>query len=375
MRKILFYFIVAFSLIACDKGGDPNNAIEVEKGDTNQLVWADNTEGKSGVTFKTTGAWTSTISESSPAKPARAASEVEAPDWISIDPPSGETAGTYSINILLKANFTNQARTATITINCEGQSLSISITQDAKTEEGETPNEHVTGLSLNKNSIKLDKWSIDTLIANVKPTYALNKTVFWSSSNESVVKVDENGVLTPNEWASVGSNATITAITQDGAKSAQCVVTIVNPSANGEGQLTGTDINAHFSKQFSFYYGHQYLSYSNGYSLINVDLIGESGVFSCHFGVPAATKTLIGGDYTFVTDEDGDYKLDFKPGVFVCSPLLEHYKQYPSGGTVKVSIQGDIYTITFNVDTDYNREPGKITGTYIGELRIVEKDI
>lgn len=372
MRKILFYFIAAFSFIACDNGNDPSDTIEVEKGDTNQLVWADNTQGKSGVTFKTTGAWTSTITESSPAKPVRLASDVSAPDWISIDPAEGKSAGTYTINISLKGNFTNQARTATITINCEGQSLSISITQDAKTEEGETPNEHVTGLTLNKSSINLDKWSKDTLIAIVKPVYALNKTVFWSSSNESVVKVDENGVLTPNEWTSVGSHATITAITQDGAKTALCVVTIVNPAANGEGQFTAADINAQISEQFSFYYGHQYLSYSNGYSLINVDLIGESGVFSCHFGVSTTTESLTEGVYNFVTDDDGDYKLDYKPGVFSCSPLLGNYKQYPSGGNVTVALSGDIFTITFNVDTDYNNNPGKITGTYIGKIRKVD---
>ena len=67
MRKILTMLFVSFVILSCDKNDDgETTAITVpNQTELEQTVYADNTTGKSGITFTTTGAWTSSINESS----------------------------------------------------------------------------------------------------------------------------------------------------------------------------------------------------------------------------------------------------------------------------------------------------------------------
>ena len=58
----------------------------------------------------------------------------------------------------------------------------------------------------------------------VNPSDAYNKAVVWNSSDESVVKVDENGMLTCLK----AGKATITVTTVDGGHTATCVVTVID---------------------------------------------------------------------------------------------------------------------------------------------------
>ncbi|NLU47396.1 MAG: Ig-like domain-containing protein, partial [Syntrophomonadaceae bacterium] len=55
--------------------------------------------------------------------------------------------------------------------------------------------------------------------ATVSPSNAANKKVFWTSDNEEVATVDEDGRVT----ALAVGNATITATTEDGGKKATCM--------------------------------------------------------------------------------------------------------------------------------------------------------
>ncbi len=80
----------------------------------------------------------------------------------------------------------------------------------------------VTGVSLNKSSTTIKYGGNETLIATVSPEDADNKKVSWSSSDESVATVDNDGKVTA---VSVGS-AVITATTEDGEFKATCAVTI-----------------------------------------------------------------------------------------------------------------------------------------------------
>jgi hypothetical protein len=98
-----------------------------------QTAYADETQGSDGVTFVTTNAWTSTITEESPQM--RAA----APDWITISPDHGDKAGAYTITITLVPNTTGEDRTATITISCEGTEITITVTQKGTKEDGTVP--------------------------------------------------------------------------------------------------------------------------------------------------------------------------------------------------------------------------------------------
>ena len=85
----------------------------------------------------------------------------------------------------------------------------------------------VTGVSLDESSITLDVGGNQTLTATVTPEDATNKKVCWSSDNEAVATVSEDGVVT----AVAGGTAVITATTHDGLFTATCTVTVNAPDA------------------------------------------------------------------------------------------------------------------------------------------------
>ena len=55
---------------------------------------------------------------------------------------------------------------------------------------------NVTGVNLNKTSTELTVGGNETLTVAVLPDNATDKTVTWSSSDESVATVDNNGTVT-----------------------------------------------------------------------------------------------------------------------------------------------------------------------------------
>ena len=101
----------------------------------------------------------------------------------------------------------------------------ISITVKAKTIS-------VSSVSLDKNSLSLEKDGTATLKATVTPSNATNKNVSWASSNTSVATVDESGKVT----AKGKGTAKITVKTEDGGKSAECTVTVTETEKPGEGE-------------------------------------------------------------------------------------------------------------------------------------------
>ena len=81
-----------------------------------------------------------------------------------------------------------------------------------------------TSIALNQTTATLEVTETITLIATILPENATDKSVEWSSSDETVAVVDENGVVTA---ISIGE-AVITATTADGSNlSASCKVTVV----------------------------------------------------------------------------------------------------------------------------------------------------
>ena len=79
----------------------------------------------------------------------------------------------------------------------------------------------VDRVTLEPNTLTLEKGEKGTLTATVAPTNATNKGVTWSSSNPEVATVD-NGVVT----AGIGGGTTITVTTEDGSKTATCTVNV-----------------------------------------------------------------------------------------------------------------------------------------------------
>ena len=80
----------------------------------------------------------------------------------------------------------------------------------------------VTGVTLNDKELLLAPNDTITLIATVQPDDATNKNISWTSSNPAVATVSDNGLVT----AIADGNATITATTKDGSKTATCSINV-----------------------------------------------------------------------------------------------------------------------------------------------------
>ena len=173
-------------------------------------------------TFMATESWTTSITDT------------KSSTWLTVEPSSG---GAGSVNMTVKAdpNVTDKARKATVSIKCGSTTVSFTVEQAAKPADPADPVDPVdpvepvepiavTSISLNKKELVLSEGDSETLVATVKPDDATDKTVTWSSSNDSIATVDKNGQVTAvKEGAAV-----ITA--KAGEKSATCDVT-VNASA------------------------------------------------------------------------------------------------------------------------------------------------
>lgn len=105
----------------------------------------------------------------------------------------------------------------------------------------------VTGVTLSKNSAEVALNKTITLTANVQPSNATNQNITWSSENESIATVNNNGVVTP---VALGTT-NIVATTVENGFFAKCAMTVKEASAepqSGEilfGTASGrTSINA-----------------------------------------------------------------------------------------------------------------------------------
>lgn len=118
----------------------------------------------------------------------------------------------------------------TATITAKIGNISASCTVNVTTS--------VTGVSLNKTSLELEKGASSTLVATVAPTDASNKNVIWKSSDSNVATVDSSGKVTAK---GVGT-ATVTVTTVDGEKTATCTVTVkkLTPTISGANQIEVT---------------------------------------------------------------------------------------------------------------------------------------
>ena len=134
-------------------------------------------------------------------------------EWTS----SNESVAIVDVNGLVTAYSVGEATiTATTT---DGTNLSASCKVIVVPTLAES-------IALNKTEISLEATETATLVATVLPELTTDKSIEWSSSDETVVIVDENGVVT----AIAVGEATITATTTDGSNlSASCKV-VVNPT-------------------------------------------------------------------------------------------------------------------------------------------------
>ncbi|MBO4286005.1 MAG: Ig domain-containing protein, partial [Bacilli bacterium] len=81
---------------------------------------------------------------------------------------------------------------------------------------------HVESISLDKTELEMVAGDKTTLSASVLPADAENKSVTWSTSDESIASVNKNGKVS----AISAGKVTITATTVDGGFTASCSVNV-----------------------------------------------------------------------------------------------------------------------------------------------------
>ena len=181
----------------------------------------------------------------------------------------------------------HKAGTATITAIAQTKDSTVSTTFAVTVKTVA-----VTGVSLNKTSSTLAVGDSETLTATVAPSNASNQNVTWTTSNNGVITVDEEGKVT----AVSSGTATITVTTEDGNKTATCSYTVSEASA-ASGWLTSLTV------------GDEVVLCCQDATaeLTSVSSIGEYTTYSTE---PAATYTLTvcsgtsSGSYAFKTSSD-----------------------------------------------------------------------
>lgn len=137
---------------------------------------------------------------------------------------AGESYGGYSVDTLADLNPTN-------TEHSEGRNARIkAFTNERNANEDIKINE----MTMNISEVELEYGDSAQLSVSISPSNATNIDVNWTTSNEAVATVDNNGKVTAMSYGS----AIITATARDGSDvSTSCVVT-VNPVLAEEIEIT-----------------------------------------------------------------------------------------------------------------------------------------
>lgn len=117
----------------------------------------------------------------------------------------------------------------------------------------------VTGVSLNITTLDLPLFRSQALTATVEPLDADIQNVTWQSSAPTIVSVDNNGNIKALQAST--APVTITVTTEDGVKTAECVVTVVAPDLyTSLSQLSESILDGTFNTEdASCYVGNMYV--------------------------------------------------------------------------------------------------------------------
>jgi uncharacterized protein YjdB len=130
----------------------------------------------------------------------------------------------------------------------------------------------VTGVTVSPASASILIGATQQLTATVAPSNATNKTIGWTSSNNSIATVSSGGLVS---GIAVGT-ATITVTTQDGAKTATSAVTITSSSGttcSGNGPIAAGQSIADYTYDVT----------SNSGTTVNVKFTAGTPISGCDF--------------------------------------------------------------------------------------------
>ena len=215
----------------------------------------------------------------------------------------------------------------------------------------------VTGIVLDKSSLRLGVGRTYTLNAIVTPTNATDKSYTWSSSDTSVATVSSSGVVT-----GVGlGTALITVTTTDGGKTAQCSVEVVPVPVEGVSlnktstTLIITDNNSSPTEQLTATITPNDAANKNvtwTSSNTAVATVSDSGLVTA---VGKGTATIT------VTTEDGSYQASCVVTVRkqkVVTINTNSSASWTSNGNVRTTTSGDVsiaFSRLYSTESGYVR--------------------
>ena len=139
------------------------------------------------------------------------------PDWVKVQSITSGTS-SYEWNVVFSATANNSFnREGTIVIKANTDSKSLPVKQEGKNGAYVA----VQSVSLSSTELSLTEGDTATLTYEISPLSASIKNVSWSSSTPSVATVESGRVQALAEGTTL-----ITVTTEDGNKSASCVVTV-----------------------------------------------------------------------------------------------------------------------------------------------------
>jgi hypothetical protein len=232
---------------------------------------------------------------------------------------------------------------------------------------------NVLSVTLNKTTDTLTIGDTDTLTTAINPTNATNQNVAWTSSNNSIAKVDTTGKIT----ALSAGTATITVTTADGSKTASCVVTVNNEM----GYVNNSYLNVRSSPEILSDNVVGQLYYYEKIEILDTEFDASSGItwdkiiynnaygytsdgYIIHYSSPPDNVVNIAKNITNQF-EVGD--LNQIAGNFDGQGLSLGYFQWCIG-------QGSLQPLLYRMDKQYNSELKNIFGTNYASLHNMLQD-
>lgn len=145
--------------------------------------------------------------------------------WQNGEEPTEPTTTSTTVTTATTTS-TSTTQPSSSSISTPDEPVSKTTTEPSSTTETKPTVVKASGISLNTNKLALTRYGTDVkekLTATVTPNETTNKNVKWTSNNNKIATVDENGYVT----AKSKGVARITATTTDGSNlSATCTVTV-----------------------------------------------------------------------------------------------------------------------------------------------------
>ena len=377
--KKSFYLLMLLAACLCgacsSDDGDGGSQLEISNQEQlTQTAYADESSTGGGFTFSAKSAWTAEVTET-PAKSSKEAAAQPGSNrlpWLSLNAYSG-AAGSHTLQITLLPNYTGETRAAKIEIICGDDKITISVTQESKTEKGETPEDPnpVTSILISADRLKMEVGSKAMLIASVQPENATIKTVTWKSSNPKIATVGE---LTGEVTAIAAGEAVITAISySDPEITATCAVTVVgldegNVTPESVGRFAFGDVSDYKLESGGIAHAGDY--YRNGTTCVMLSLHGPEinggysyeSILGFNILIPEGEQ-LTAGTY--------NYSADREEGTFTAESYIQFDdgSQYPLTGRLVIKSVNISDVIWCDVFFELEIPDGKtVIGSYTGQM-------